>query len=280
MKLRSETDLANPFSMRILRTLPVLLLFCMHAAPADALNPKKLPQEERDKITAHFLQKVVRAKIGMPMTTAGISVRWTKKKQQWVVDTNDHDLSYWGAGVRAGEKKAITAVKFKYDAVELWLNDGGVISTADVLFSPLGGRDPEVEAKRFSANGSRIKIVVDQLPPDAPIFDLVREQAAKFVDLVDEPLDQRILTGEPVFTTGTLAITSVPTNAELVVDGSFVGQCPAKLTLPSGRHKLRVFSPGFLDWEREIDVLANSEVSLHVALTTNEKVEEGLRKEP
>lgn len=250
-------------------TLAVVLAVYVCPTRLFAVNPQKLPQEEKDRISEYFLRKVVRAKIHMPMTTEGISVRWNKKKQKWVVDANDFDLSHWGAGVRVGEKKAITAVKFKYDRIELWLNDGGVINTADRLL----GHDPATEARRLSANGSRIKIVVDQLPVDALLFDLVKEQAAKFVDLLDEPADQHILTGEPIFTSGILAITSVPTNADLMVDGSFVGQCPARLTLPSGRHKLRVFSPGFLDWEREIDVLANSEVSLHVKLSEKQTVE-------
>jgi hypothetical protein len=61
---------------------------------------------------------------------------------------------------------------------------------------------------------------------------------------------------------GTVAISSNPADAEIYVDGQFEGQTPAKVRLPSGLHHFLVkFSSG-KKWERNLDVLAGSTLTL------------------
>jgi len=55
--------------------------------------------------------------------------------------------------------------------------------------------------------------------------------------------------------------------AEAWVDGKFVGNVPAKLSLPPGKHSIRVSFAGYESWEREIEVLPKSEVTLNAILT-------------
>lgn len=65
---------------------------------------------------------------------------------------------------------------------------------------------------------------------------------------------------------GTIAVTSLPDGADLYVDGSFVGNCPATLKLPAGKHSIRVSTSGRKDWSRDITVQEGSEVKLSANL--------------
>lgn len=65
---------------------------------------------------------------------------------------------------------------------------------------------------------------------------------------------------------GRVRIESQPAGAEIYVDGSFVGSTPARLELGAGTHAVSIKAPGYLEWKRELRVLAGSEVSLQVSL--------------
>jgi hypothetical protein len=62
--------------------------------------------------------------------------------------------------------------------------------------------------------------------------------------------------------TGSLAIASDPTGAEVYVDGHFVGQTPATLRLASGAHRIELRASGKRDWSRELEVIKDSEVTV------------------
>ena len=66
--------------------------------------------------------------------------------------------------------------------------------------------------------------------------------------------------------TGTIAVSSAPDNAEISVDGAFVGNAPATLKLSPGKHTIRVSLPGYKEWAKEITVLAGSELKLAATL--------------
>ena len=66
--------------------------------------------------------------------------------------------------------------------------------------------------------------------------------------------------------TGVVTITSTPDGAEVWVNGDFVGNTPAKLTLAAGECKIRVFLPGYKSWEREIQIHPDSELSVKANL--------------
>ncbi len=70
--------------------------------------------------------------------------------------------------------------------------------------------------------------------------------------------------------TGTCLLSSEPSGADLWVDGKFVGNTPAKLSLSTGKHSIRVSAPGYQDWEREIEMLSGSEVTLNAVLAKSD----------
>jgi len=61
---------------------------------------------------------------------------------------------------------------------------------------------------------------------------------------------------------GTVNVSSVPGGADLLVDGDFIGNCPASLKLAPGKHTITARLSGHKDWSRVITVQSGSEVQL------------------
>ncbi|MGB8541950.1 MAG: PEGA domain-containing protein [Candidatus Acidiferrales bacterium] len=62
--------------------------------------------------------------------------------------------------------------------------------------------------------------------------------------------------------TGALILSSEPTGSEIYVDGKFVGDTPATISLASGAHQITIKSTGKKDWSHEIEVMKGSQVTL------------------
>jgi serine protease Do len=69
---------------------------------------------------------------------------------------------------------------------------------------------------------------------------------------------------------GSVTITSTPDGAEIYVDDKFVGNAQASLKLLAGTHTILLKSPGCTDWQRSIEVLKDSSVTLKVSLGASE----------
>jgi hypothetical protein len=68
---------------------------------------------------------------------------------------------------------------------------------------------------------------------------------------------------------GKILLTSVPDGADVYVDDSFVGNAPATLKLPAGKHTIKVSQSGYAAWSKEISVFAGSEVNMKATLEKN-----------
>ncbi len=68
---------------------------------------------------------------------------------------------------------------------------------------------------------------------------------------------------------GSVTIASDPPGAEIYVDGKFVGQTPSTIQLPSGTHRIEVKSRGKQGWERDLEVLKDSQLTLHPVLESS-----------
>jgi len=69
----------------------------------------------------------------------------------------------------------------------------------------------------------------------------------------------------PAIETGSVTITSSP-DADVSVDGAFVGNAPATLKLPAGKHTIVVSQKGFASFMREITVLPDGDTKLNATL--------------
>jgi hypothetical protein len=68
---------------------------------------------------------------------------------------------------------------------------------------------------------------------------------------------------------GKIVVSSVPDGADIYVDDGFVGNAPATLKLPAGKHTVKVSQQGYKDWAKEVSVFAGSEVGLKASLEKN-----------
>jgi S1-C subfamily serine protease len=68
--------------------------------------------------------------------------------------------------------------------------------------------------------------------------------------------------------TGRVSIVADPEGADIYVDGKLVGEAPATLVLPSGRHEIEVKDEEGRKWIRDLDILGDSEVTLKAKLKT------------
>jgi hypothetical protein len=65
---------------------------------------------------------------------------------------------------------------------------------------------------------------------------------------------------------GKITLTSDVDEAEIMVDGEFVGNVPSTLTLKAGSRTIEVKDSTGKTWQRDIHVLPDSEVSLKASM--------------
>jgi hypothetical protein len=65
---------------------------------------------------------------------------------------------------------------------------------------------------------------------------------------------------------GKLSVASVPSGADITVDGSFVGNTPSDVQVPEGEHTVAVKRAGFKEWERKMKISGGSSVHLSAEL--------------
>ena len=66
--------------------------------------------------------------------------------------------------------------------------------------------------------------------------------------------------------TGTVTISSDAVTLEIFVDGKFVGQSPSVFSLATGVHQVLIKASGRKDWQRDLEVLKDSQVALRPVL--------------
>ena len=70
-------------------------------------------------------------------------------------------------------------------------------------------------------------------------------------------------TGQPP---AKVAIHSEPDGAEIYLDGQMIGSAPSTVEVPAGNHQISVKMGGYLEWSRDLRVLAGSEINLNAKL--------------
>ena len=72
--------------------------------------------------------------------------------------------------------------------------------------------------------------------------------------------------GKRVPAKGTVMVTCTPENAEVSVDGVFVGNSPSTLSVTEGIHIVEVRAEGYKPFKRELRVMSGSEVTIRATL--------------
>lgn len=144
----------------------------------------------------------------------------------------------------------------------------GLPHTWDYIFvlSPKAVETPRVP----DANAPAASLPVPPPPPPAaapvpaapPTASPTNEAAAPQAQRQTEPAVA------PASSTvkGTLSVTAEPDNAEIFVDGLFIGNSPATLRLPEGTHVVEVKKDGLRAYRQEVHVTGDSALTLRVRL--------------
>jgi hypothetical protein len=62
--------------------------------------------------------------------------------------------------------------------------------------------------------------------------------------------------------------TSSPPDADITIDGSYVGNTPSEIGLTTGKHVVVIAKVGFGEWKRELMVASDSVVNVTANLQT------------
>ena len=131
-------------------------------------------------------------------------------------------------------------------------NSGGplVDDTGEVIgiatFKRVGPDGSKLEGLNFALSAQDLINVMNREIPEAP---------------VGIAPDTRDFEGS-----GTVAVHSDPEGAEIYVDGKFVGDTPSILPLGSGTHNVVVKADGKKSWERNLDVIRDSQTQIRAVL--------------
>jgi hypothetical protein len=157
-------------------------------------------------------------------------------------------------GSRLDHAMVLTVSKDGYLTEKVTITNGPFVWTA------INGRH---HGKYFLLKSAHFDIHLETLPAG-------KQRATGTIDR-DGPLrpakveDFSGVSGPRGASTGTVAISSHPGQADIYVDGEFEGQTPAKLKLPSGLHHFEVKFTDQQKWERDLDVLAGSKLTLNAS---------------
>jgi PEGA domain len=157
-------------------------------------------------------------------------------------------------------------------------------STGASAFS--GGFIANATVEPAKNGGSTLTINVQKKDGGGIAFDAGDRMADKFFEQVTQELggestqavavkpaeapvavpDSVVASAPPATEPGTVTVSSSPEGADVMVDGAFVGNAPANLKLPPGKHTVAVTFSGFKPWSRDLTVLAASETNLNATL--------------
>ena len=122
--------------------------------------------------------------------------------------------------------------------------------------------DVTLEASKYCADKGKSLQVVNVIEGSPPyILGNFPKAEVQFrcVDPKDVQLTGMTADGSTQATFGEVAVSSNVPNAEVLVDGKFMGNAPlASLKLPSGTHAFEVTAKGYAPWRRQLTVVQGS----------------------
>jgi PEGA domain len=83
------------------------------------------------------------------------------------------------------------------------------------------------------------------------------------------PIAEATAGGAATAEIGRVSFTSEDSASEIYVDGKFVGQAPATINLSAGSHHVEVKAAGKQPWSRDLEVLKDSQLTLHPVLAAS-----------
>lgn len=182
--------------------------------------------------------------------------------------TLDGEIVEWHAGNRATRLMIGMGSGRETAKIHYWLTDQDgkkVFEHTDTIRQAFWG------GAYANSVGQLAQPFADKIAERLKDAKLVQESDTAAVPKEPEAQSGRQANGKaevqkPASETGTVLVSSVPDGAEVYVDGNFVGDAPATLRLALGKHTIRVTCKGYVDWSRELSILASSDAKLTATL--------------
>jgi PEGA domain-containing protein len=167
-----------------------------------------------------------------------------------------------------GEKAALRAIKEVQGGGHTGAMTGGIVATSIVFFPAapfflfMHGKDISIP------KGTEITAYVDgDMQLDRARFQSV--QSASAPPTAAAP--STVASPAPDQTAGAqLEVSSIPSGAEIEIDGNFVGSTPSTVGATAGQHQLAVKKKGFKPWEKKVSI-SSGHVKIEAALETEPK---------
>ena len=156
------------------------------------------------------------------------------------------DMTIDSVRLLSGEKAALSAVKQAKGGGHTGAMTGAIVATGLIVwpaapfFLFMHGKDITIP------KGTEITAYVNgDFPLDLAKFAPPSAQAAGSQVASSAP-------APPLSTQAVLEISSTPSGADIEVDGSFVGNTPSSVTVPSGEHEISISKSGYGAWSRKL----------------------------
>jgi hypothetical protein len=173
----------------------------------------------------------------------------------WATVTEAHSKKSMGRGgvlnvnidsvrLADGEKVALRAVEGGKGGGHVAVMTVGIVATSIVFFPAapfflfIHGKDitiPKGTEVTAFVNGD-VPLVLAKFQPQAPVPTAVAPTA---------PAEQP-----------TIEFSSVPSGAEIELDGNYAGSTPSTESIAPGEHTVKISKPGYMTWERKIKTMA------------------------
>jgi len=118
-----------------------------------------------------------------------------------------------------------------------------------------------------TAKGRQVKQLYAVIPAvDEPSVASSAQQNTSVANLANSAGTAAAAVSEANRDTVKCNFTSIPSGAEIMLDGSYVGNTPSTIAVGAGRHVVVLATPGFAKWKRELLVSAGSDVDVIATL--------------
>ncbi len=98
-------------------------------------------------------------------------------------------------------------------------------------------------------------------PDPKPVQDNQKANAPQ-----EQPFDSSPSEATTASQPAKLSVSSVPPDADIEIDGSFVGNTPSDVQVPEGEHNVVVTKKGYTSWKRMMKISAGSSVHINAEL--------------